>query len=219
MRDCIFGRKFSRMRFLLFCLLLPFSACDTPRQKLRRLQRDFLERYPQPPGFLIVSGQDTLTLPRPLDQQVLVSGRAAAALLLAEANTLEAKALQPVEQARLAAFKIMLDSLSRPDNTVLTDPRRYCVAEVLTPFVQTPGPVPATLLLLLERLPEYYALIQEDWVAANDQQATAAIDCSLRALDQLDTLATRPGIPAEPLYRARLAIKDFIGRCQSEVLE
>lgn len=214
----------SPMRLFTFVTLLSFVACSSPEQRFNRLQRDFLHSVALPGAFVIIDQKDSLVLPLPPSAADAERLQSAIRDLQEQSRRIAAADLPPDQQARFAAFSAMLDSLGQPGKQPWPHPEKYCLAESLNRFLSADQP--GLICASLEKLPAYYARVQENWLPCDPAQAMAASDCSqaaLDALDQLESQAARwPTTQRERLRSAlgpaRGAIKDFIGRCRSVVL-
>ncbi|MCC7506493.1 MAG: hypothetical protein IT259_14410 [Saprospiraceae bacterium] len=212
------------MRLLAFLIVLSFAACSSPEQRFNRLQRDFLHTVARQGTFVIVEQNDSLVLPLPPLEADAEQIRQSVRALQERSRGVDAGRLPPEQQARFAAFSAMLDSLAQPGRQPWPHPEKYCLSEPLERFstLDRAGLICASL----EKLPEYYARVQERWLPCAPEQAMAASDCSQAALDALDRLESRasqwPAAQRDRLRNAvapaRGAIKDFIGRCRSAVL-
>ncbi len=212
------------MRLLAFVTLLSFVACSSPEQRFNRLQRDFLHSVALPGAFVIIDQKDSLVLPLPPSADDAERLQSAIRDLLEQSRRIAAADLPPDQQARFAAFSAMLDSLGQPGKQPWPHPKKYCLSEPLDRLLARDQA--GLICVTVEKLPEYYARVEERWLPCQRAQALEASDCSQAALDALDQLESRaarwPGAQRERLRSAlapaRGAIKDFIGRCRSAVL-
>ena len=215
------------LRFLGLFLFL--AACSSPEQRFRRLQRDFLKEFPRGETYLIVEAGDTLALPLPPSPAYFERIKTRIAGFQKRCKALESNALPIDEQQRCATFSAMLDSLSRPERQPGLHPGLFCQNDVLGEFLPPAELVrrQALLTVFIEKIPDYYARVQDNWPFCAPSQGAAAARCSVDALDRPDHVeANLAALSAghreriqKALVPARLAIKDFICRCKSSVLE
>ena len=94
------------------------------------------------------------------------------------------------------------------------DPSRCVVSGQLQQFSNHPE-----LPIVLEKIPAYYAQIEQRWQIPEHRFVAKTVDASMSTLDMLHGLAKNSGVEGVARTEAaRCAIKDFIGLCQSAIL-
>ncbi|MFN0174086.1 MAG: hypothetical protein ACKVU0_05510 [Saprospiraceae bacterium] len=199
---------------LLFALFFLIS-CNSPESRLERLQHDFWERFAKQDFFEIKLKDEVLHLPLPSSSEAPIAQKALAEKLHQEANSIEKEKLGAESQKRLAQLRLALgDCVAQAGNSFF-DPSRYTISMRLQQFSEHPE-----LPLLLEKIPEYYAQIEQRWQKPDVRFVQKAVAESQITLDLLEALEQKSnGVIVERTRTARAAVKDFIGLCQSALLQ
>ena len=192
--------RFSALIFILFLI-----ACESPRDKITRLQSETLAAIGVRDSFEIKTKSKIykLALPPTPEKAVECAGRISAIHL--EANSLDLESLSATDQQRLRDLNAILTALVQAGNGSTFDPGKCVVADLLND--NNSG---STAKILLEKIPEYYAEVERRWQQPDKSRAQNAAQQSLRSLDILNEMG-------DDAFRAKLAVKDFIGMCQSAV--
>ena len=192
-------------------VLLLLSACNTPEARLERLQHEFWEQFAQHDFFEIKLKNEVLHWPLPPAVTSPSQQKALAESLQNEANAIEINQLSEAGQKQLNQLRAALkDCVERAGNPMF-DPTRCVVSESLKQFAKHPE-----LPVLLEKIPPYYAQIEQQWQIPDARFVAKAVEESQNALDLLDEL--KSSSEEGRLIQARGAVKDFIGLCQSAIL-
>ncbi len=198
----------------LFALVFLYS-CNTPEARLGRLQHDFWEKYAQQDFFEIKLKNEVLHLPLPPSSAPSEQQKLWAESLQKEANSIEKEQLSVVDQKQLAQLRSVLDDCVTHAGRTFFDPSRCVVLMHLQQFFDHPD-----LLLVLENIPAYYAQIEQRWQTPDARFVSKAVEESQTTLDLLNTLEKNSsGKIVARTGAARAAVKDFIGLCQSALLQ
>lgn len=199
-----FRPKFVLMlRYSALLLLLTLMSCESPEGKISRLQSETLELLSSSDFFVIKTQSQTikLALPPAPEKAELCAQRVPA--ILKELNSMDTTSLSAADRQKLAGLKAIVETLAKEGIGSAFDPNKYVVADLLDGSFKD-----GTGKLLLEKIPEYYTEVERRWQAPAKLRAQDAARQSLRSLDILQ----KSGAEAD---QARLAVKDFIGMCQS----
>ena len=198
---------------LLFALFFLIS-CNSPEARLERLQHDFWEKFARQDFFEIKLKDEVLHLPLPPSSELPIAQKALVEKLHQEANSIEKEKLGDESQKQLTQLRLALgDFVAQADNS-LFDPSRYTVSMRLQQFSEHPD-----LPLFLEKIPAYYAQIEQRWQRPDIRFVQKAVAESQITLDLLEGLEQKSnGVLSERTRTARAAVKDFIGLCQSALL-
>ncbi|MDX1912438.1 MAG: hypothetical protein SFV22_13170 [Saprospiraceae bacterium] len=203
------------MRFSFFFLLLPLCACNSPEARLERLRHEFWENFARHDYFEIRTGEETLHLPLPPSDQETESRKEKLTQLQQVAQALENEMLNDTGRRQLAQIKRALQDLAASGQGVLFDPAQCVVAERLRNYAgRQDGPA------LLEKIPAYYAAVEARWIKPDGRMAAHAVEEAKLTLDLLkEWERSVPESRKETVRQAQNAIKDFIGLCQSALLQ
>jgi hypothetical protein len=198
----------------LFALLFLF-ACNSPEARLERAQHDFWEKYAQHDFFEIKLKNEVLHLPLPPSSAPSEQQKSWAESLQKEVHSIEKEDLSEGSQKQLAQLCSALDDCVVHAGNAFFDPSRCVVLRHLQQFSEQPE-----LSLLLEKIPDYYAQIEQRWQIPDARFVPKAVEESQTTLDLLNTFEKNSGgkIVAQTGV-ARAAVKDFIGLCQSAILQ
>ncbi len=190
-----------RYSVLLFTLFL--GACESSQDKISRLQSETLAALLVSDSFEIKTKSQTfkLALP-PTPEKAALRGQRILAIRQ-EASSFDSESLSPLEQERLRDLNAILAALVQGGNGSTFDPTKCVVADLLKD-----NPNGSTAKILLQKIPEYYAEVERRWITPNKARAHTAAQQSLQSLDILHEMG-------DEAYPASLAVKDFIGMCQS----
>jgi len=201
-------------KFALLSILFYLCSCNTPEARLRRLQHDFWETYARQDFFEIRLKNEVLHWPLPPASVPSGQQKLLAEKLQKEASAIDKEGLSEAGKKQLAQLSAALDDCVAHAGAAFFDPSRCEVSRQLKQFSAHPE-----LPLLMEKIPAYYAQIEQRWQIPDSRLVSKAVDASQNALDLLNGLEKSAG--GEMVARtgaARAAIKDFIGLCQSALL-
>lgn len=193
------------LRYSVLLSFLFFAACESSQDKIFRLQSETLATLLVSDSFEIKTKSQTfkLVLPPAPENAALRAQRILAIRL--EANSFDLESLSADEQQRLRDLNAILAALVHDGGGSAFDPTKCVVADLLKD--NSNG---NTTKILLQKIPEYYAEVERRWIPPNKARAQTAAQQSLQSLDILHEMG-------DEAYLARLAVKDFIGMCQSAV--
>ena len=201
-------------------LLLAFLfliSCHSPEARLAHLQHNFWEKFARQDFFEIKLQNETLYLPLPPSLEQTGHQKTLAAQLQKEANALEKDKLSLESQKQLLQLRAALADCvkQRERGSAFFDPSSCCISAKLKQFSEHPE-----LSLLLEKIPAYYTQIEQRWQMPDHRFVSKAVQESQIALDLLKILGERSGGKmADQAEAAKVAVKDFIGLCQSALLQ
>lgn len=217
------------MRLFNGLILLLFASCASPEERLTHLQLDFISDRPQGDFFEIISEEDSIRLPLPPNAQYTVTVREFAEKFRKKAYAIDPQAAKPETKEALFQFRTALDSICARQTRDKIDPRAYTLGELLRHFSGDNNVTrhPALMSSVISKIPAYYQQIQERWSAADPLLLEQAVAQSVAALDHLQVIeqnskSLSTGFQqqlAQSIPPARIAIKDFIGLCQSGFLK
>lgn len=197
----------------LLALLFLFS-CNSPEAQLDQLQHDFWKKLARQDFFEIQLENNVLRLPLPPATDQSERQKVLAAKLKKDAYSIEKEKLSTESQKHLAQICAALDDLSASSGNPLFNPSRCAIAEQLRENSTSPD-----LLFFLEKIPDYYAEVERCWQTPDARFVTKAVADSQTALDLLDGFEKNfEGKNLGQIQAARVAVKDFIGLCQSALL-
>jgi len=198
----------------LLLALIFLISCNSPEARLERLQHDFWEKFARQEFFEIKLKDEVLHLPLPPSSELPIAQKALVEKLHQEANSIEKEKLGDESQKQLAQLRLALGDCVAQAGNSLFDPSRYTFSMRLHQFSEHPD-----LPLFLEKIPAYYAQIEQRWQRPDIRFVQKAVDESQITLDLLEVLEQKSnGVLAERARTARAAVKDFIGLCQSALL-
>lgn len=197
--------------FALFAALLLFS-CNTPEIQLGRLQHSFGEQFAKQDFFEVQFKKEVLLLPLPPNAKQSGELKTSAEALQKVANSIETKALNTTQQKQLLQIRAALEDCVTHAGNPLFDPSRCAISVKLQQYSEHPE-----LVVLLEKIPNYYARVEQSWQTPDSRFVDKAVMESQIALDLLKKMEENS--KKEAVGQARAAVKDFIGLCQSTVLE
>ncbi len=190
-------------RYPVLLLLLIFFACESHKDKISRLRSETLALLTAADSFEIKAKSRTFRLALPPTPERVAQAEKEIAAISAEAGSLHQESLDTEDQQRLLDLNNLLTALVHGGVCSAFDPTKCVVADLLKENCR--GVNAETLLL---KIPEYYAEVERRWQQPNKSRALTAARQSLLSLDMLDSMGS-------DAYPARLAVKDFIGMCQS----
>ncbi len=201
-------------KFVLLSALFYLCSCNTPEARLRRLQHDFWETFARQDYFEVRLKNEVLHWPLPPASGQSEEQKSLAESLQKEAKAIDKEGLSAAGQKQLAQLSAALDDCVANAGLAFFDPSRCVISGQLQQFSDHPE-----LPLLLEKIPAYYAQIEQRWQIPDSRYVSSAVDASQTALDLLNGPEKSSGGGMVALKgAARLAIKDFIGLCQSALL-
>jgi hypothetical protein len=198
----------------LLSTLCFLCSCNTPEARLARLQHEFWEKFARQDFFEVRLKNEVLHWPLPPAAAASGQQKSLAESLQQEAKKIDKEGLSEAGQKQLAQLMEALDDCVAHAGASFFDPSRCVVSGQLQQFSDHPE-----LPVLLEKIPAYYAQIEERWQIPEHRFVAKTVDASMTTLDVLHGLAKNSG--SEGVSRteaARSAIKDFIGLCQSAML-
>lgn len=197
-----------------FCSFLLFS-CNSPEARLERLQHHFWDKLALHDYFEVKLKNEVLHWPLPPSFEVVGNQKEQVLILQTEAKAIEREKLTVNGQQQLDQMNAALDYCASLGEKSLFDPSRCCVGVWLRQFSGHPE-----FPVLLENIPMYYAQIEQRWQTPDVRFVEKAVHESQSALDLLKGLEENErGDMAVKAASAKAAIKDFIGLCQSALLE
>jgi hypothetical protein len=201
-------------KIALLSILFYLCSCNTPEARLLRLQHDFREKLARQDFFEIRLKNEVLLWPLPPASKQSEQQKLLAENLQKEAKAIDKEGLSETGQKQLTQLCAALDDCVAHAGAPFFDPSRCDVSGQLKQFSNHPE-----LPLLLEKIPSYYAQIEQRWQIPDSRFISKAVDASQTALDLLHGLEKGSG--KEVIARtgpAQAAVKDFIGLCQSALL-
>ncbi len=216
------------MRLLIGAAVLFMAACATPEERFIRLQLDFMADRPQAEIFEIRTDSDTVRWPLPPSAEDAGAMREFADTYRKRAYALNPEELTANTKTDLRRFQVALDSICTRIERARCDASDYTLHNVLSHFTGSKGPRhPALMARVVEQIPVYYARVQQRWIAPAPAGIPQALAQAQTTLDQLEHIEqSLPGLSAayreqlqQTIPAARAALKDFIGLCQSGLLE
>jgi hypothetical protein len=197
-------------RCLVVVVLCLAVACESPNEKISRLQGELLTALGERDYFEIKWEKQSLKLPLPPEPALAAARSAKIVEINAETYAMEHANLNDKEKQRFEQLSVQLEAILKRGNGAFFDPTK-CVLP-LEPKDNPALSNPAFLKILLAKIPEYYAEVERRWQLPDTVRAGQAAAQSLLVLDWLEEV---PGDPTESRY----AIKDFICLCQCAVLK
>jgi len=191
------------LRYSVFLLFLFLMSCESPEEKISRLQSQTLAALGVGDSFEIKTKSQTFKLALPPAPEKAEQCAKQILAIRQEANMLDIESLSAADQQRLRGLNAILVALVQGGDGSAFDPTKCVVADLLKGNFKD-----STTKILLEKIPEYYAEVERRWQPPNKLRAQSAAQQSLQALDMLHEM----GADAD---QAKLAVKDFIGMCQS----
>lgn len=203
-------------------LLLSLNACMSTEDRLAKLEKTILKVLPRPEYFVVKGDKDTLQLLLPAPG----AGRLAAEYCTVKETVAQMDTAGLTEREKLAVkhYYNLLDSACA-NPLFFNNPAQYSVAYALKNA--TKQPTLDLYLALLEKIPDYYAQVQQNWHTPEPTRIKTAVNQCVGVLDELNQAEQEAerwapeqrnrlyaAIPA-----ARAAVKDFIGLCESGKLQ
>lgn len=199
-----FRAKFAAMlRYPALLLILALISCESPEDKISRLQSETLALLGSGDFFVFNTQSRTIMLALPPSLENAAQCAQRIPRISQEINVIDAASLSATDQERLERLKTIVETLANKGADSAFDPNKCVIADLLADDLRG-----ETGKVVLEKIPEYYAEVERRWQQPNSFRALQAAQQSLRSLDMLQEM----GSDAD---RARLAVKDFIGMCQS----
>jgi hypothetical protein len=207
------------MKFIarLCCCFFPLIGCQSDSGRLHDAERRFMKIVAVPEKRPLTAGKDTLFLPVLPAPEHAQQARAAALELQASIREVDSKKLENADQKRL-------DALSRATEDLVSQgvsiPLEQVGIQVAEPFRQVlKYKNPELTRRFLEQLPTYVAEMEQRWptnVSSKNPDIARAAESAYDALLQLEQES--PAELEQLFATARLAWKDYIGLCQSNLL-
>lgn len=204
----IFNFSLKSIPVLLLCLF----SCNSPEARLERLQHDFWEKLARQDFFEIKFKNEVLHLPLPPASEPSSQQKSWAEKLQQEARSIEKEKLSADQQKQLAQLSAALDDCVAHAGNPLFDPARCALSDQLLTYQEHPE-----FSVLLEKIPAYYAQIEQRWQTPDVRFVPTAVAKAQSALDLLDTHQKKTEKLGQ-ISAAQAALKDFIGLCQSAAL-
>lgn len=187
-------------------VFLVFMGCESPHDKISRLQGELLTALGERDYFEIVAEKQKIRLPLPPAPELAAARKVKISEINLETYSMDSKKLNAEDQQRLQDLCGYLNQIVQRGNGAFFDPTKFVLAEVLS-AQQTTGATEQ----ILQKMPEYYAEVERRWQTPDPARAQVAAEQSIRVLEQLEKMGDRA-------LSARLAVKDFMGLCHSAVL-
>lgn len=198
-----------------WCLLL-MAGCQSDTDRLREAEHRFLEIVALPEKHPLTAGKDTLFLPVLPAPEAANRSKNDAAKLQKKIQSIDPQKLVLTDQQRLKALGRAVDDLVL--NGVATPIDRVC-AQVAEPFQMVLKlDNPELTQRFLTHLPVYFAEMEQRWQPPLPQKVPQTIREAESAFDALQELEQRSPQEPEKFAMARMALKDYIGLCQSALL-
>jgi hypothetical protein len=201
-------------KFKLILALLLLCSCNTPEARLARLQHDFWKKFARQNYYEIKLKNEVLHLPLPPPFESSGEQKLLAENLQKEARSIEKEKLGTAGKKQLTLLTTALDDCVLYAGNPLFDPSRCVIAGHLEERSKDPD-----LPLFLEKIPAYYAQIEQHWQVPDARFVSKAVAGSQTALDLLIMLEKKSGENGVHTGAAQAAVKDFIGLCQSALLK
>ena len=193
----------SLSRFVFILIILSLLSCESPPEKISRLQRETLNVFGAGDYFEVKSKTMTVRLPLPPEPSQAESWASRISEINLEAYSFDNERLSAEDQKRLQELNSQLSEIEQRGKGAFFDPNTCVLTEVLTENTD-----PKFSSLMLQKIPLYYAEVERRWQIPSRIQAQNAAKKSLQVLDLLDKMGDQS-------YLARLAVKDFIALCLS----
>lgn len=190
-------------------LFVAFSACTTPEDTISHAQRRLLQVLQNHEYFEISAGPPSIKLILPPGPQEAEKNRKTLSEIESD--------LQKIDNQKLAAgfsreYRELLKVLQTIREKGITSGFNPVSCVLTRQLLEISGKNDEQQLrAFIAKIPEYYAEVEARWQPCLPAQAREAADQSLKTLDLLDSLQA----PQD----ARLAVKDFIGLCNSARLD
>ncbi|MFN0214026.1 MAG: hypothetical protein ACKVT2_07200 [Saprospiraceae bacterium] len=198
----------------LFGLIFMFS-CNSPDTRFRQLQLEVWQKFARHDFFEIHLKNEVLYMPLPPSIPLDSQRKSWVNSLQSEAQSIDLQSLSLENQKKMLQLRAVLQDFSESTDAAFFDPSNFVVLKHLQRFSDNPE-----LTQLLDKIPAYYAQIEQNWRKPELRFVQKAVDQSQITLDFLDDLAKKSnGEIGANLAAARAAVKDFIGLCQSTHLQ
>lgn len=197
-----------------FWCLWAIAACQSDTEQLREAEHRFLQIVSVPERLQVTAGGDTLFLPVLPALDAASTAKNNAVQLQQWMQKIDSATLEPSDRQRLSVLKKAVDDLVVNGVSIPADLVCTRIAEPFKQVLQYDNP--ELTQRFLEQLPVYFSEMEQRWqtpaapkMPAVMQEATSAFD----ALQQLEQQS--PANWKNKFTTARLALKDYIGLCQS----
>lgn len=197
-------------RYAILCFLLLFIACESPHDRISRLQTELLTALGERDYFEIKTGKQLARLPLPPSPELAQSRKLRVSEINLETHSFENEKLTDEDQKRLDQLCANLNEMVKRGDGAFFDPGKCVLNDDIRQKIEQ-GDLEYNNILL-QKIPEYYAEVERRWQTPDPARARMAAERSLAVLDWLEKM----GAASMP---ARLAVKDFICLCKSAVLE
>jgi hypothetical protein len=199
--------KMSQITKWYLLLLLVFGSCESASDKVGRMRRELIDILSEKEYFEFTVDQKTVKWQLPPTQELAKAKMERMLHLREELNQIPTEKLNEERKLQLAKLKEQLTQLVENGKGGYFDPTQL----VLDPFFDKTVSE-AELRSYLPHLYGYYSEVEQRWLPPEAGRAKLAVKKSLMVLDALEAF----GPEADS---AKLAVKDFIGLCQSAVLD
>lgn len=195
-------RKFTP--YLLLMLL--FSACESPGERVGRLRKQLLVALSEQEYFEFSAGSKQIKWPLPPSGELAEKKKQQVLKIREELATIDPANMQVESQMQYQHLKQQLEELSN-QQLAFFDPAQFVIDEFLDDKT-----TPEERKLLLPHIREYYTRIENRWTPPAASRAKLAMKKSLMVLEKMEAMGAET-------QEAQLAVKDFIGLCQSALLD
>ncbi len=207
--------------FLLFLC----SACTAPQQQLQQLEAEMLDLLGPAAGWQIPTHDGSIWLPLPPPAEAQTEQQTKAQELLTSLAKIDTSALPSAQRVQWQQYHRALTDLADANVGWPLDPATYTLTEPLQRCLAEPDG--ESLVLLLEKMPGYYAEIEQRWRSTHRHHYALAVQKCLDTLDTLRKLEQHSGkYPGDIQVRlqqslplAQAALKNYLGLCRSLLLE
>lgn len=201
-------------KFAALSALILLLSCNSPEARLERLQHNFWEKFARQDFFEVKLKNEVLHLPLPPTNDQPEHRKELAENLQKEARSIQKENLNAAGQKQLVQIQSALEDCVAHAGNAFFDPSSCTVSSHLEQLTGHPE-----LPLFLEKIPTYYAQIEQRWQTPDLRFVPKAVAESQNTLDLLHQLGEKSGVEtAARAGAAKAAVKDFIGLCQSAVL-
>lgn len=196
-------------RLLIFILIIGLDACNSPEDRISNAQKRLLEVLHHREYFEIRAEGQVLKLPLPPDEQQAEANRQTLSQIESELQAMNNEKLDAGFKQKREELLRLLQSLRATNALAGFDPLACVITDTLSEVVDKQEN--ALFQALTKQLAAYYAMVEARWQPCPRARAREAAERSVPALE----LLSRLDAPQE----ARMAVKDFIGLCNSAMLQ
>lgn len=195
-------------RTILVFLLFACASCESPEERISRLQSELLKALGERDYFEIDLEKQKIRLPLPPSPELAEARKTRISELKKEADAFQRESLSDKARERLELLTAQLNEVVKRGAGAFFDPVKCVLSAEICDKLRKTGPESDEML---QRLPAYYIEVERRWQIPDRARAQLAAEQSLLVLDQLES-AGKHTLPV------RLSVKDYIGLCRSSLL-